>query len=284
MIKLIGDNPFQGVSHLSAERAVLRGVNLENPQYCAGLVLKAIENGADGFMVGVNDKSFPILKRIAVRKRIVLYPLIPDVMMFVRNGNGTVGIAKNVARDMLLSSDFGGIFNGITGAVTLNRERIFKSYLSYEVSRLNLISGGEIASLLFHELITDMALALNLEWIFRTHIEYCRKIGIKGGFVTRNFSYLLNKCREWGISLKDVVIAAPFNSVGFQMCPSREKNEGDLLHTDATVIAFSILAAGYVKLDEAVSYIKKLSIAGVSVGASNEKQVLDTFSRLQELG
>jgi hypothetical protein len=49
------------------------------------------------------------------------------------------------------------------------------------------------------------------------------------------------------------------------------------------VIAFSILAGGYIGLSEAIEYIKNLPIVGVSVGVSNEKQAQETFSRLGEL-
>ena len=50
MLKLVGDNPFHGVSHLSQERATARGTEITNPTYAADLVRISLENGADGFM------------------------------------------------------------------------------------------------------------------------------------------------------------------------------------------------------------------------------------------
>lgn len=61
-ILLVGDNPFHGISHLSQERAIARGKDLSNPQYAAGLVRTALDNGADGFMFSVSDTTLSILK------------------------------------------------------------------------------------------------------------------------------------------------------------------------------------------------------------------------------
>jgi len=283
MLKLIGDNPFQGVSHLSAERAVSRGNDLNNPRYCADLILKS---GADGFMFTLNEKTLDILKRVAIIKEIDLYPLVPDVSSFVKNGNGTMGIAKYLVGDMLLTSSFGGIAKGITGVITQKPALMFQSYLEYELSRISYIAGGKVKALFLHEVLTDMALALGMDWILWSHWEFCDKKGIKCGFETRNFTSLMNKLLDH--LLYSVVVAAPFNSIGFQMCPSKQANEKSLLENPKSfnidVIAFSILAAGFVKLDDAIPYIKSLPIDGVCVGVSSEAQAKEAFNKLKDGG
>jgi len=107
---------------------------------------------------------------------------------------------------------------------------------------------------------------------------------MKPGFETRNFVYLVNKFREWGLNLDDVTIATPFNKIGFQMNPSRtecEKALGNL--PESTLIAMSILAAGYLKPPEAINYIRDLSnLKGVVVGVSKEKHARETFKLLKE--
>jgi hypothetical protein len=141
-----------------------------------------------------------------------------------------------------------------------------------------------LKSVLLHEIITDMALALNLDWIFKTHIEFMLKKGIKPGFETRNFAFLVNKFKNWNIDFKNVVIATPFNAVGFQMNPSREECEKALVDVRApSIIAMSILAAGYLKPLEAVNYIKTLpNLKGVVVGVSKENHARETFKLLKE--
>ena len=60
---LVGDNPFLGVSHLSQERAIARGNDLQNPEHCAKLVKIALQNEADGFMFTVNENTLSIIQR-----------------------------------------------------------------------------------------------------------------------------------------------------------------------------------------------------------------------------
>ena len=107
---------------------------------------------------------------------------------------------------------------------------------------------------------------------------------ITPGFNTGNFAFLVRKFREWNISLKDAVIAAPFNKVGFQMVPSKEQCEKALADMPKpNVLAISIMAAGYLKPAEAVSYIANLpNIKGVAVGVSKEKHAKETFMLLKE--
>jgi hypothetical protein len=129
-----------------------------------------------------------------------------------------------------------------------------------------------------------MALALNMHWLFKTHIEFMLRRDIKPGFETRNFTYLVQKFEEWELNFSKIAIAAPFNAISFQMYPSRDECEKAMeRHPEAEVIGFSILAAGYIKLPEAVEYIVKSSgLHGVAVGVSKEKHARETFKLIKK--
>jgi hypothetical protein len=291
-ILLVGDNPFHGVSHLSQERAGSRGKALINPEYAAELVITSAENGAEGFMFTVNEMTLSILRVIGKRRdcnQSQLYALVPDAREFVRVAGvagGVVGLAKNLAKEIVFSLNFRAATNGLRGMARADRASLLKSYLSYEVFRVKSAAGKKatVASLLLHEVVTDMALALNMDWLFKTHIDFMKSLGIKPGFETRNFSYLVKKFEEWGIGFRGITIAAPFNPIGFQMCPSREEWEETLVEIpEAEVIAFSILAGGYLKLPEAIEYVANLpTIRGVAVGVSKKEQAYETFKLLKE--
>ena len=92
------------------------------------------------------------------------------------------------------------------------------------------------------------------------------------------------KLKEWRIKFNQVAITAPFNAIGFQMCPSRQKSEQVLskLH-DSEVIAYSILAAGYLKLPEALDYIARLpNLNGLVIGISKHNQAVENFKLCRE--
>lgn len=82
-----------------------------------------------------------------------------------------------------------------------------------------------------------------------------------------------------------MVIMAPFNQVGFQMSPSREPAEDCAAYLESgKIIAMSILSGGYLPLEKALAYLKRLrNLSGAAVGVSSVKHAEDTFTQLNSL-
>jgi hypothetical protein len=213
---------------------------------------------------------------------------VPYAYEYVRLAThlGTVGLAKKLAKQVALSGNVRAVMTGLKGVARMDPEALMKAYLLYEISRIKSSAGKRqnLDSVLLHEVITDMALALDADWLFRSYIGFISKLGIKPGFETRNFAYLVNKFREWDIDFSKITIAAPFNKIGFQMNPSRTECEKALAQVpECNVIAMSILAAGYLKLPEAIEYIGGLSnLKGVVVGVSKEQHACETFKLFKD--
>jgi len=286
---LVGDNPFHGVSHISRERALQRASNIGNASFAAELVMTSIKNGATGFTFTVSNTTLAILDQIGSEKieNIGYYPLVPNVAELVRMAGSTGGIpglAKEMAKRVISGMHVRVPLNLVKGIILNDPGSLFKSYITYEYLRLERVmrkgDGGCLRSILLHEIVTDMALALDMEWLFRAHIALMNELGPKPGFETRNLPYLVRQFRKWQIDPGGMVIEAPFNAAGFQMCPSKEDCEKALEYVQkAEVIAFSILAAGYLKLPEAFTYVSTLKgLSGIALGVSNEKQAVSTFS------
>jgi hypothetical protein len=288
---LVGDNPFQGVSHVSRERAISRVHGLSDPDFAARLILTSAENGADGFMFTLNSITLSILSALSRKNTpptLQLYALVPDINEFVRTvafSGGITGLGKNLAREMLLSKNVRSILNAVAGGITLSHSRLFLSYLYYEAGRINRAVGKKVRleSLMLHETLCDMALALDMDWLFKTQFSFAAKTHTHPGFETRNLPYLVRKFEQWGLDVKKAVIAAPFNAVGFQMCPSQKEMEDTLSRIpDARVIGFSILAGGYLKPAAAIAYTKAHpELSGIAVGVSREEQAR-TFKSYKE--
>lgn len=288
---LVGDNPFHGISHLSQERARNRAGNADSSKEQTDLVLTAVKNGANGFMFSVSDVTLAILKNMREQNtidQVELYAIVPYAYEYVRiaTQTGTPGLAKKVAKQMLLSANVGAIFGGLDVVVRMNPQSLLKTYLTYEISRIQSAAGkkAKLTSVLLHEVITDMGLALNLDWIFKSYVSYLSKKNIVPGFNTRNFPYLVKKFKEWDINLDETVIATQFNKAGFQMNPSRDECEKTLSSlSHPIVLAISVLAAGYFKPPEAADYLASLeNIKGVVAGVSKMKHARETFAIFQE--
>ena len=290
-ILLVGDNPFHGISHLSQQNVKNRDADITDAKYASDLVKISIENGANGFMFSVSDTTLSILNQLpekSLKERLNLYALVPYAYEYVRiatNTGGFSGLAKRFAIQVLRSGNLKTALMGLKGVLTSNPMDVMKAYLSYEIIRIksSAKNRGILCSVLLHEVITDMAIALNLETFVKSYIKFMIDHNIEPGFETRNFSYFVNKFKEWNIDFKGLVIAAPFNKIGFYMNPSKIECEKALANvSSSTVIMMSILAAGYLKPSEAIDYINRLPNANaIVVGVSNEKQARETFKLLR---
>ncbi|MBN1643762.1 MAG: hypothetical protein JW856_02940, partial [Dehalococcoidales bacterium] len=240
--------------------------------------------GADGFMFSVSETTLEVIRNIHCSgSNLRYYAIVPAAGDYVRLSSkfGMVGLVRYVAKQVINSRDFSAIANGAKGILFNDTKALFKAYIRYEISRINskMNKGHRLYSLMLHELVTEMAMALNMDWLVRTHVQYLSRLGIKPGFETRNFQYLVKKLRSWGIDTKNIVITAPFNKIGYQMNPSRIDCEQVLESVpQAEIIAMSVLGSGRVKLDEAKNYLNHLpNLHGAVIGVSSEKQAEETF-------
>jgi hypothetical protein len=288
---LIGDNPFHGVSHLSQARARARQAGITTPGRAAGVVAVAVESGANGFLFSVNETTLAILHILRGTPQLParLYAIVPYSYGFVRSAialGGIPGLARKVGREIVGVRNWRALLDAAGGLVTGNPRGLLRAYVTYEINRLRAAVGTRtpVASILLHEIVTDMALALNMDWLVRTFVRAVSAEGVMPGFNTRNLCALVQRLRTWGIDMDGLVIAAPFNTAGFQMSPSREACEQALVGMrGATLIAFSVLAAGYVSLSDAASYIAGTPrLDGVAIGVSSAEQAQTTFALFRD--
>ncbi|MCW4024069.1 MAG: hypothetical protein NWF01_03425 [Candidatus Bathyarchaeota archaeon] len=284
---LVGDNPFHGISHLSQERARARLINQNKDEidWATRLVSLSLENGADGFMFSVDQTTLQIIQKLDTSKLDVhLHAIAPYAYEYVRKSTqagGISGLAKAFAMDMLFSSNIKVLMFNVFGILRFNLSALMKTYVAYELSRIRSVAGSRmhLDSFMLHEIITDMALALNMEKLFKSYIAFLESYKIRPGLETRNFPCLVNKFSKWNIDFSKLTITASFNKVGFQMCPSQADCEEALERaSEAEVIAMSVLAAGYLKPPEAFSYLQSLKgLSGLVIGVSKEEHAKQTF-------
>jgi hypothetical protein len=262
-----------------------------NPEYCASLVLTALDNGADGFMFSINQNMLSLLKAMNKKRpksSLRLYPIVPSAVDFIKlsGQKGMEGLAKEFAKEMLMSGNIKAVLSCLKGLTKNNIESLLSGLLCYEMSEIKSATRkrASLDSVLLHELLTDMALALDLRWLFTFYIAFMSNLKIKPGFQTRNLPFLKRKFNEWNLNVRGIYLVSPFNKVGFQMAPSKEECEQAIAHLNqANNLAINILASGYISIPEAAHYIRSLSnVKGVAVGISKEVHARETFKILQE--
>ena len=100
--------------------------------------------------------------------------------------------------------DIGMVLGGLGAAVRISPRGILKTrpwLRTLYWSRLASWGKAKLTSLLLHEVITDMGLPLNFDWLFKSFVSHLFNHGITPGFNIRNFPYLGRKFREWGLDL-----------------------------------------------------------------------------------
>jgi hypothetical protein len=288
---LIGDNPFHGISHLSQERARTRSGAGESAKEKADVVMAAVENGADGFMFSVNDLTLSILE--AIRKqgdieKVQLFAIVPYGFEYVRIAaqTGMPGLAKKFTKQLALSGSVGVAMNGLASLIRMSPKGLVKTYLGYELSRIKSSTKDKsnLKSILLAEIVTDMGLALNFEWLFKEFVRYVSRKGLTPGFNSRNLPLLVKRLNEWQIDLDETLLVTPFNEAGFQMNPSKQECEAALAQLpNPVVLAISVLAAGYFKPSEAAEYVASLNnLRGVVAGASTGQQAREFFQLFKQ--
>lgn len=198
---LVGDNPFHSISHLSQERARSRTEYPSDPEYAAGLLVTSVANGANGFTFSVSEETLEILRKLKVRDAVDglgLYPLVPYAFEYVRLASQLGGIQSlitKLVKDIVRSGNLKAIGNGFKGVMMIDPESLLKTYLDYEISRVKSAAGSKahLGSVLLHQVITDLALALRMDWLFKAYVDMLSKKSITPGFNTGNFPFFVER-------------------------------------------------------------------------------------------
>ena len=219
-----------------------------------------------------------------------MYPVLPYAQGYVRlaNEKGMRGLIDEVMSRLSLSEKTKAILGAGFSALKLDPVGLMKAYIDIELrSYLNAKPrNASLHGVLLHEVVTDLCLGLkevHLLDAFANHVR--EKYHTKPGFVTYNLVSFVELFQKAGLTMKDVVIMTPFNSIGYQMSPSRESSETCLSAVEGgDVIAMSILAGGYLNMDQAFDYIRKWSkLSGIAVGVSSNKHAQETFTKFRTL-
>jgi len=287
---LLGDNPFIGVDHLSQERARERLKWIDTDRIVE-VIDTAFASGAQGLLFSTHPIMYDALKRIKARSdspAFGLYPLLPYAQSYVRTATekGIIGLAQEVLSRLSWRARAKALAGGALSLASIDPKGILVRYIDAELDILsrNAPDGATLKSVFLHEILTDLGTsfqAAELIQAYANHIldNYC----VKPGFATRNFPKFVGFATASGLRLDQIVILTPFNSAGFQMNPSREACEQTLAQLpDANMIAMSILASGYLRLNDALEYIaKQKAIRSFVVGVSTQAHARETFSQMR---
>jgi len=274
---LLGDNPFFGVDHLSQEKARKRMKVLTGFEKISDVMEFVSNLGVKGFVVSTHPQLKFLIKHMKENTNLLekfdFYPILPYAQGYVTKVSekgiaNTIGdiLSSGTARDKLKI-----ILKGSTGFIRKDFEKLFQTFIDIELLPLSEVNKKVI---FLHNVVTDLAIGLGMKKIIEIFINHVEKqYGAEPGLVTINFTKLVKTLEEWGIKIPTVMTS--FNSIGYQMNPSKKECENFLHKTN--VIAMNVLAGGYLKPMAAFEHISKIGINTVVIGMSTKEHALETI-------
>jgi len=275
---ILGHNQFIGINYLTQEKGRELKASFEDPRKVLAVVQFSIQRGVSGLMFSNNDLLRPLIKSLdkSERNSLNFYPVVPFFQKYVREVSSK-GVVQGAFSVLSQAPAWKRINIAAKGARQLVKKDFLKALGTLIDLELTPFDGVQTRVVFLHNQVTDLALGLDARHVIEFYDSYIRdRFGVIPGYGTDNFSFLVNKFKEWGIKTPRVMAA--FNKLGFLMNPSRESCENSLRAFDGDLFAMSTLAGGRLSPADAYEYVVALPrLRSIIVGYSSEEHGMQTL-------
>jgi hypothetical protein len=281
---ILGHNQFFGVNHLSSAKGAAKENFFKNSGNVLDIVRFSVDSGVGGLMLSTHPNAPMVIDAIKQDAQLAgnlnFYPLLPYISKYVRSSNekGIVNVIQDALGKAKVGEKFRLILSGGMGVLKKDLLTLLKTLMDME---LLCFRGVNIKAVFLHDVLTDLALGLDLKNIFELYSEHISETyDAIPAFATKNLPLLVEKFKAYGFSTP--LLLSHFNKVGFQMNPSQRACSEALEQYDCKVVAMGTLASGYLKPAEAYEYLFQLpKIESVVVGVSTKSHAKETFKTVQ---
>jgi hypothetical protein len=279
---IFGDNQFFGINHMSQDKAQAQSERFHDLDAIFDVYRMAFDSGIRAVMLNSNDRAAEICDRFRADKgklpEIAWYPSIPYPHKYATlvAEKGLVGALQSVIFHDSALGGIGRLMQGGMALVSRDGMQIMRTLVDAEMA---MFRGLDVRVVFVQNIVVDLLLGIGVKDFF---IDYCdhirRKYGAKPGFITQNLPALRDALMRWGI--RDVVICASVNKIGYLMSPGIAAYEAALAANDPAdyqIMAMSTLASGAIPVVEAYDYVNSLNIQSVVFGASSRGNIDQTM-------
>jgi hypothetical protein len=277
---VLGHNSFFGVNHLSRQHGAEREAMFEDTTAIVRMMEVAAAQDVTAMMMSTHPRASAVANAVRgrsdLRDRWSFYPLLPYITKYVKQANekGMVNIVLDQLKQAGWSQVIGILARGGLGALTKDYRHILSTMIGLELAPFQ---GLRLHTVFLHDVLTDLALALDIPEVLELHAtEIKKRFGAQGGYATKNLPLLLERFQKYGFP--PPVALVQINKMGFGMNPSKDAVEQALDRTDLQVMAMGTLASGYLKPAEAFPYVfARPAVRSVVVGVSTPSHAAETF-------
>lgn len=280
---ILGDNQFFAVNHLSDERSRQQAIRFKEDQAIIDVLDIAIDCGVKTFMCTTHDRIANICEHVRNNpekyKDFKFHPCMPYAHKYANAVTelGILGTLKAYIPGNLLS------VASKAGIAYMRKD--FPSLMELLVdAEMKMFKGTNTPVIFLQNVVTDLLIGLGMRELLVHFAEYVKKkYDADAGFITMNLPQMVDLCEEEGI--KNPVICASFNKIGFRMSQSIETYE-KYLKSDKEFrpIAMQCLAAGALNPHEAMEYVCQFpKIESVLFGASSRGHIQQNYDLVHSL-
>jgi hypothetical protein len=278
---VLGHNSFFGVNHLSKQQGAAREATFEDVSAIIAMMRAVESHGVSAMMMSTHPRATLVAQALKAEpelaRRWSFYPLLPYITKYVRQSNekGLVNVVLEQLKQAGLTQSLGLMARGGVGLFTRDYRRILSTLTELELAPFK---GLPVKAVFLHDVLTDLALALDIPEVLELHMtEVHSRFGAVGAFATKNLPMLAERFRKYGF--QKPLVLAHVNKLGFGANPSRSACEEILKRDDLDVMAMGTLASGYIRPAEAFEYVfSHPAVRSVVVGMSTPAQAAETIA------
>jgi len=272
---ILGDNQFFAVSHLSDEKSRAQSIRFKDDASIIRVLDQSIDLGIKTFMCTTHDRIANICDHIRQNQTkyqdFKIYPCMPYAHKYA-NAVTELGIVGTI-KQYVPGNIFGTFAKG--GMAVLNKDfmKLMEIFIDAEMKMFKNI---ETPVIFIQNVLVDMILGLKMYDILAEYDAYIRKkYNAEPGYITMNLPMLYDALDSKGI--KNPIICASINKIGFRMSGGKEINEKYLQEKEFRPMAMQVLASGALQPKEAIEYLGQFpKIESVLFGASSKSHIQET--------
>lgn len=279
---LLGDNQFFGVNHMSEERARAQAMRFQDESAILEVVNAAYDEGVRTFMCTTHERMTQICDRVRADGHrypdLRFYPCMPYAHKYA-NAVTEDGMLGAIRRFLPQEGFVNAVARGGKSLATKDVEGIITLLVDAEMT---MFKGLATPVIFLQNVVVDLLLGLGFDTAFPIFAEHVRsRYGAEPGFITMNLPSLVGRLSAIGV--KDPIVCANINKLGFRMSGGMAAYHEALEVTPFRAIAMSVFASGAIPPREALEWVcAQPGIESIVFGASSRRNILATRDLVAE--
>jgi len=280
---IFGDNQFFGVNHMSEEKARAQAMRFQDISAVIDVLDDAYAEGIRTFMCTTHERISEVCDHFRANREkypgYKFFPCLPYAHKYA-NAAAELGVLGAVRSFLPQENALGALLRGGVSLATKDMQGLATLLIGAE---LKMFAGLDTPVIFLQNVATDFLLGLGFDEAFRIFADCVReRYQAEPGFITMNAPLLLQRLGKIGI--KNPIICANINKIGFRMCGGMQAYDDLMTEGKCRLIAMSVFASGALPPQEALEYVCMYpKIESIVFGASSRRNIAQTKQLIDRL-